>query len=256
MKTSNNKYKILVLSDLKNNIGNTLKSTISLAKMIGGEIELFHVKGAADVVGSDNQLSAMRTINKKYIETDNTIKKELAALSSEYNTNIHYTFSFGSVKKEIEKHIKELQPDIVVLGKRKKATLSLLGDQITQFVLKQHKGAVMIASDNHILEPDQEISLGMLNEANNTPNLAFADNLIGNAQRPLKSFKIVKNSAEMEGNPTPVNQNIVEYVFEQSDNAIKNLSNYLSKNNINLLCVNRETNYAINKLDVSLLVAN
>ncbi len=31
----------------------------------------------------------------------------------------------------------------------------------------------------------------------------------------------------------------MEYVFEENDNTIKNLSNYLSKNNINLLCFDR-----------------
>lgn len=33
-----NKYKILVLSDLKKTTVSTLKSTVNLAKMIGGEV--------------------------------------------------------------------------------------------------------------------------------------------------------------------------------------------------------------------------
>ncbi|MFY0628747.1 MAG: universal stress protein [Flavobacteriaceae bacterium] len=256
MKTSNNRYKILVLSDLKNNVKNTLKSTLSLAKMVDGDIQFFHVKGASEIVGTENQLSAMRTINREYITTENKIKKEVKSFSSDYDTNIQYAFSFGSIKEEIGNYINEYQPDIVVLGKRKKTSLSFIGDHVTQFVMKKHKGAVMIASDDHILEPDQSISLGLLDEKNNALNVDFANNLIQNAQRPLKSFKVVKNSDQLEKNPTPANQDTVEYVFEQNDNVIKNLSNYLSKNNVNLLCVNRENDYAINKLNVSLLVAN
>jgi hypothetical protein len=63
------------------------------------------------------------------------------------------------------------------------------------------------------------------------------------------------------------NKETVEYVFEENDNTLKTLSNYLLKNNVNLLCVNRESknkkenkekkadiNNIINNLDVSLFL--
>lgn len=256
MKTSNNTYKILVLSDLKGNASNTLKSTISLAKIIHGEIDLFHVKKLTEIVGKENQLSAMRTINSQYSKTEKKIHDLIKPFKENYGAHIHSSFSFGNVKDEIEKYINESQPDMIVLGKRKANPFSLIGDSITQFVMKKHKGPIMIASGDHILEPNQTISLGMIDGIDRSLNVDFAESLIENAQRPLKSFRILKNSEKLEKNPTPVNQKMVEYVFEQGDHAIKSLSNYLSKNNINLLCVNRESNYPINKLEVSLLVAN
>ena len=256
MKTSNKNYKILVLSDLKEPITNVLKSTISLAKMIDADIQFFHVKRAAEIVETENQLSAMRKINREYITTENKIRKEVFSLSSNYDVSINYAFSFGNVKEEIGKYIKDYKPDVIVLGKRKKNPLSIIGDNITKFIMKNHKGAIMIASKNKILEPTQPISLGLLNEKDTTINVDFAKDLIKHAQQPLMSFNIVKNPSSLEKNPTPVNKNKVEYVFEKSDSVIKNLSNYISKNNINLLCVNRKNDYDFNKLNVSLLVTN
>ena len=256
MKTSNKNYKILVLSDLKEPITNVLKSTISLAKMIDADIQFFHVKRAAEIVETENQLSAMRKINREYITTENKIRKEVFSLSSNYDVSINYAFSFGNVKEEIGKYIKDYKPDVIVLGKRKKNPLSIIGDNITKFIMKNHKGAIMIASKNKILEPNQPISLGLLNEKDTTINVDFAKDLIKHAQQPLMSFNIVKNSSSYEKKPTPVNKNKVEYVFEKSDSVIKNLSNYISKNNINLLCVNRKNDYDFNKLNVSLLVTN
>jgi nucleotide-binding universal stress UspA family protein len=254
MKTSKT-YKILVLSDLKKSSNHLLKSSISLAKVIDADIQLFHVKNASEIVGRENQLSAMRSINKEYVKTEQKIKKLIAPFATDYDVNIDYAFSFGNPKKEISKHIEESQPDIVVIGKRKYNPLSLIGDQITQYVLKQYKGTVLISSNKSTLEPNQQISLGLLNGTNEHLNVDFADDLMNYAEVPLTSFKIIKSPEDVQKNETPSNQKMIEYVFEQSDSVLKNLSRYLSKNKVNLLCVNRENNDAISKLNVSLLVA-
>ena len=147
MKTSNKNYKILVLSDLKEPITSVLKSTITLAKMIGADIQFFHVKRASEIVETENQLSAMRKINREYITTDKKIRKEVFSFSSNFDVSINYAFSFGNVKEEIVKYIKDYKPDVIVLGKRKKNPLSIIGDNVTQFIMKNHKGAIMIASE-------------------------------------------------------------------------------------------------------------
>ena len=73
----NNKYKILVLSDLKKSTSATLKTAVSLAKMIDGEIEFFHVKKPIDIVEKENQLSAIRTINENHTLIRKKIEKLL-----------------------------------------------------------------------------------------------------------------------------------------------------------------------------------
>lgn len=264
----NNKYKILVLSDLKDTSSTALKSTIGLAKMIDADIHLFYVKNPTDIIEKDNQLSAIRVINDEYTSTNKKLENVVKSFSKVYGIGIDYKFEIGNVKNEIDTYIKKVQPDIIVLGKRKSKPLNFIGDNIIGFVLKKFDGVIMIAGNENPLEPNGNLSLGLLNDMEHDFNMEFVENLMAHTQKPLKSFKIVKTSNKSKEVYTTSNKKTVEYVFEQSDNSIKNLSNYLSKNDINLLCVNREEkndhqkanaiksniNDLINKLDVSLLL--
>ena len=69
------KCKILVLSDLDTSTEKIIKNGVNLAKIVDGEINFFCVKKATDIVEKESQLSAMRTINEKFLEVDNSIKK-------------------------------------------------------------------------------------------------------------------------------------------------------------------------------------
>ncbi|AUP79654.1 universal stress protein [Flavivirga eckloniae] len=236
-----NKYKILVLSDLKKSTSTTLKSTTSLAKMINGDIQFFHVKKPTDIVKKENQLSAMRTINKEHFTIEKEIQSLIKPISEDYGLNIDYSFAYGNVKDELRKYIKTNKPDIIVLGKRKPKRLNILGDGITRFILKEHEGAIMLADNDNVLEPNKEISLGMLNGVEESSNFEFIEDLINHTQEPLKSFKIGKDDSDTAPNAKKhMDKKMVEYVFEPNDNTIDKLSNYVSKSNINLLCVNRE----------------
>ncbi len=244
------KYKIVVLSDLNSSTRTTLKSTVSLAKIVNGDIEVFSVKRPTDIVDKENQLSAIRTINSLHTKTDKKIQNLIQPISKDYEIAIKYSFAFGNIKNEISNFIKKSRPDIIVLGKRKPRPFNFIGDNITQFVLNTFKGVIMIATDKNALEPNKEISLGMLNNLEPSFNLEFAEDLMAHAQKPLKSFKIVKNSYLLKEIPQPANKKMVEYVFEHNDGTIKNLSNYLSKNNINLLYIDRAKQQTDNKTDL------
>jgi len=255
-------YNILVLSDMKSTTKNLVKSTIGLAKMIDGKVDFFHVKKPTDVVEKENQLSAMRAINDDYTSTRKKVQKLLDSVSEEYDTDISFNFSFGNVKDEIVKYIQETKPDIIVLGKRKATPFNFIGDNITQLVLQKHEGVIMIASPKNILDPNKELSLGILNGTEGLFNIEFAENLIYSTQKPLKSFKFTNSYNTSKETNTKIKT--IEYVFEQNDQSIRSLSNYVSKNNINLLCVNRSNEKTgnhtdikdvIHKVNVSLLVA-
>ncbi len=264
------KHKILVLTDLKDSTSATIKSTISLSKMIDGDIELFYVKNASDVVKRDNQLSAIRTINSEYRAANKKIQNLIKSISDNYHETINYRLAIGNVKNEIDSYIKEHQPDIIVLGKRKSIPLNFIGDNITDFILKNHNGVIMIVANENALEPNKKLSLGILNGIEQPPNILFADDLMKHIQEPLKSFKIIDNSSSPKQVNTATNKQIVEYVFENGDDSINTLSNYLSKKNINLLCIDRDKKDVnnnqentskldikdvISKLNVSLLIS-
>jgi nucleotide-binding universal stress UspA family protein len=254
------KYKILVLSDLNKSVSKTLLSSVSLAKIVNAKINFLYVKKPTDVVEQDSQLSAMRTINQEYFSIDKKIKELIKPISESYNVAINHTFTIGNIKNEIEKYIDENKPDIIVLGKKKSRIVSFLGDNITQFILNKHNGAIVIADENNVLEPNKELSLGLFNSIN-TSN-SFVAKIIASTQKPLKSFKILESSTNSE--KVLNDEKIVEYVFEKGDNVIKNISNYLTKSNVNLLFVNRQNQSekslklnikdVINDLDCSLFL--
>jgi len=233
------KYKILVLSDLKKSTSKTLKSTVSLAKMIDADINFFYVKKPNEILEKENQLSANRLINQEYNLTEKKIQDLINPISKDYGVTINYAYAFGNIKNEIEKFINDCKPDIIVLGKRKSKTLSLIGDNITDFVLKTHSGAILIANKEIALASNQDLSLGMLNSIATTFNIDLIEDLIANTKEPVKSFKIIKNPNVSKKTDVTKGKKMVEYVFEHNDNTIKNLSRYLLKNDISLLCIDR-----------------
>jgi nucleotide-binding universal stress UspA family protein len=254
------KYKILVLSDLNKSASKTLLSSVCLANIVNAKINFLYVKKPTDVVEQDSQLSAMRTINQEYFSIDKKIKELIKPISESYNVAINHTFTIGNIKNEIEKYIDENKPDIIVLGKKKSRIVSFLGDNITQFILNKHNGAIVIADENNVLEPNKELSLGLFNRINTSNN--FVAKIISSTQKPLKSFNILESSTNSE--KVLNDKKTVEYVFEKGDNVIKNISNYLTKSNVNLLFVNRQNESVnstkfnikdvINDLDCSLFL--
>lgn len=254
-------YKILVLSDLNQSTSNTLKSSISLAKIVNAEINFFHVKNPTDVVDTENQLSAMRAINDDYIITNNKIRNIIDPICNTYNIAVNHKFTTGNLKNEIQKYIEENKPDIIVLGKRKSKLVNFIGDNITQFVLNKHKGIIVIANGNKVLEPNKELGLGLFN--NTITNDAFLREIISSTKKPLNYFKIVE-SLTTSNKEQVLNNNTIEYAFVKGSDIVKNISNYLSKSNVDLLCINRENSISgttktnlsnlINKLDCSLIL--
>lgn len=235
----NNRYKLLILSDLKEGTINTLKSAISLAKMIGADIDFFHVKKPIEVVETFSQLSAMRSINKEHIVTEKKIKDLLSSTTKDIDLKVKTSFSLGNVKNEIENKINNSKPDIIVLGKRKYNSLKFIGDNITDFVLSIHKGPVLMVSDNCNIKSDQELTLGLYNRKDDTLDFMFADDLLENTKQPIRVYNIMETSDYNDATSNKINSQSIDYVFEKNDNALNTLSSYLDKSNVNLFCVNR-----------------
>jgi hypothetical protein len=149
------KYKILVLSGLNKATSNILKSGVSLAKIVDADINLLYVKTPTEVVKNESQLSAIRTINKEYLSTNNIIKDLIKPISENYNVNINHSFTIGNLKNEISKYIDDNKPNVIILGKRKSKALKFIGDNITQFILKKHNGAIIIVIDKKTLDKNK-----------------------------------------------------------------------------------------------------
>lgn len=232
----NRNYRILVLSDLRKTTKTILNNTAGLAKMIGGEIALLHVKRPLAVVKQDNQLSAVRSINDTYTSTKKHIKQLVDPIAEEFGIDVNTTFKVGNIKEEINRQIQEFRPDIIVLGQRKSTPIKVWRDGITKHVISTFDGLVMIASHEQVIANNKELSLGVLNgnKDSNSMKIGLLEDLMRQSSLPLKSFKIAHG--KKESNPEEqTNRQIVEYVFEPQDNAINNMSTYLTRTKVDLL---------------------
>ena len=236
------KYKIVVFSDLKKSLGNTLKSTLSLAKMLNGEIAIFHVKKATEVVTEDSHLSAIRSLNSEYRDMDNDINSIVTTYSKDFGVPLTYSCTIGNLKNEIANYIEKEKPDFIVSGKRKSKVFNILGDNLIPFVLKKHNGPVFLSDENQVLNIDKDLSLGVLSGDEETSIASLTENLLLHSQKPLKSFRILKNADTSDKTKVSKERKEIEFVFDSNDNSIKNISNYVAINNINLLCINRSQN--------------
>ena len=260
-------YKIAVFSDLNKGSNTALKYAIGLSKMINASIDFFYVKEASRIVESENQLSAMRSINEEYTLTKKKIEALIISTSNKHDVPVTYSFSFGNVKNEIEKYIAENMPEIIVLGKRKSKKI-LGGDRVTEFVLKAFKGKIIIAANGNLLNSEHQVSLGLLNESAHLDKDELVRYLLKQSKQPLKNFKVVSNSASVSEKGISNSLKSVAYVFESNDQIYEKLTKYISKSNINLLCIGRngentmdKENFVktaipevMNKTDVSILI--
>ncbi|MEM9678831.1 MAG: universal stress protein [Bacteroidota bacterium] len=230
MKT-NSTYKIAVLTDLSSSADQTLKSAVNLSKLLNGHIDLYYAKSSNGIAKFENQMSSLRALNEAYTDTKIQLSELAKRMSKTEGVNINYTFSVGQVKREIKDYLTQTQPDIVVLGKKKQKLVNGFGDGITKFVLKHHKGGVMISSPYNMME--QDLTLGMVNTNLELLNTPLAKHLTTMSSSPLKSFVI--GNQKSTSSKSEHNVETIEYVFEDGPNSIKTVSNYVNKNNIKLL---------------------
>lgn len=235
MKTKS--YRILVLSDLKGSSEKLIESTVNFAKRVNGDLDFFHVKKPADIVEKENQINAIRDIKKEYKLADKQLEDLTSSISGDYN--VTYSFAFGNVKSEIEKHIENTGPDVIILGKRKLKSLGLLGDKITRFVLKKYTGAILITSEEKKLSFETDIALGVLNSFDDA--LDIEKRMIGESTKPIKVFKVADNKVQDQDSVRSKSEEPkVEYVFDKQDDTLKKILKFLPKSNVDLFCVRRD----------------
>lgn len=166
----NNKYKILVLSDLKEKSIQALSYAAKLSKEIDANVEFFYAKSATEVAQTADALSAISVITEVSNKIGEKIKNVVTPISKDNNVEIKTAFAYGNVKNEIKNHIEMSQPDMIILGEREEKRFKFLGDNITRLVNKNYNGVVFVATDKTILDANGEVSLDSLGLKNNIDN--------------------------------------------------------------------------------------
>ncbi len=272
-----NKYRILVLIDLLPRSEKTLIDAVNLAQIIHGNIEVFYVKPLTDIIDHENQMSAMRAMEEERLATKKKLQDLIDPVAKNEGISIDIDFTFGNVKNEIEKHLKKTNPDIVVLGKRKRKLINLLGDNVTQFILNTFSGIILMGGEAKKLQLNDEISIGLFNDAVAGCNIEIIQDLSKRTMARIKLFGLRKKSDTLVKNVMATRlktihniEEIIEYEFEEGSHGLDGLANYVTKNNVGLLCIGRgerkkgwtdryiggapSVNKAIQKLNIPLLI--
>ena len=248
------KYRILVVSDQTKSSRTALKNAVNLAKTIDGSIELFYVKPPAQVIKFDNQLSAMRELNRERLRIEKEMRAVVDQIAENERIPIIFDFTFGNVTNEVKKHIDKTQPDVVVLGKTKTKVNNLFGTDLTSYVLKNFKGTLLISSNDKALRAPNEISLGILDDILSHVNGDLAEKLEKNSANPITWFKInstdslpEEGSEDQNLNETVTPSGTTTFEFEQGANFSNSVSKYVERSGVDLLCVRRSRLMDFNK---------
>lgn len=230
-----NKHKIVLFTDLQGNISNLLKSAVSLAQMINGKIEVLHITKPTAVIGKENQLSAIRSLNREYILADKRMKDIVSPLIDDYGVPITYSSTFGNIKNEIDRYLNKNNPDIIVMARHNSKHFNTAENRIINFVLSVFKGTVLIVSHDKGLEPGIKMGMGSLNCSEAAFRSSVTEQLLLYANSTLKSFNIVQSANALPKTDISIGRKTINYVFDCNENTVNNLPVYLSISNIDLL---------------------
>ena len=261
------KNNIVVLINLDKPQPNIVQNSINVANSINAAVTFLYVKKATEAVQNENHISAIKTLTDTHMRIDGKMRELLEPFQQTTETELRSKIAIGNVKYHIEKHLNDINPDLVILGKRSKKILPWEGDRLTEFVVNKFQGPVMISSTDQVLELNEQLSLGLLSTTGTDSPKGFVSDLLKISSKPVKSFRIVNKTGESEL-PRPMPFKTVEYAFDPGDDAVKNLSKYVLRNNVNLLFLDRDQvtkgnrktsstnmNEVINQLPSSLLLA-
>ncbi len=258
-KNHSHKYHLLVLMDLSKASETALKNAVQLAKVIKGKVEVFHVKVPADVVNYENQYSAMRAIQEDARKAQARLKRIIRKLEKEERIHISFQIAYGNVKNAIKEKLSKVDPDIILLGKRKSKVVSILNHGITNFVLKESSSNILIAGEDHKFHSYTDISLGVYGEALHQEGLEIINDLNQKNTSPIRFFS-VRNQDDKRQAALKQTKEGVSYVFSEGTNALDGLASYISRTNMQLFCIPRKhgikasVQQMVDKLDIPVLI--
>ena len=218
------KKRILVLSGLNQEIESTIKTAISIAKIIGASVDFLYVKKPTAIVDQESQLSAIRSINREPITMQRKVDEILHPYQEQYAVEIKGKFTYGNVKSEIRNYIDKTRPDMVILGKRKFTPIKIKDIGVTDFVLQIFDGPVIITSPTGMLEPESDLSIAILKNANDKNSNLTIQELVDQSKYPLKSFAIVSQSERKKLADKNLDNSSNDFIFEKNDNILKSIS--------------------------------
>ena len=253
METTNNmmdnqtvktRYNLLVLTDFSDVSYAALKYAISLAKSIKSTIHVCHIANPGKIVESDNQASVLRDLETKTKKIEQKMGAIIDMITAEGINSIPY-YSMGNIICEFEEQIEIINPDVVIIGK-KIGNLSLSG-KITSYLMNEYSGSLLIVGRESEFQNDTKISLGCNNSTLDRydPHMLFSLDRQTKAPLTLLNVKNLNGSGKEIIVPQTWWKSIYEidrdikFVYEKDSRVVDGMLNYISRNNIGLLCIGK-----------------
>jgi|GEM_PF-4674469 len=237
--------KILTLIDVQEPIDTIIKSTVNLAKTFDAEVKFLYVQKSMDTTKTENQIAVIQdlTQQRNAIARYKILVKRARKLQG---LKLDFAVVSGPLKKTIQSEVETYQPDLIVLGKRRPNLFRIIGREVTDFVLKIFDGPLLIAHPTKVLEIKEDLSLGVLNDLSTIEENDVSNALIEQSKKPVKYFSIT-DDASLSTNTNDAGIPIISFIFENNQNAMKNVTNYVHKNDVQLLFLGRTNQENSNK---------
>lgn len=266
-------YNYLVLTDFSEASYSALKYTISLAKLIKGNIHICHIANPSNIVKNDNQVAAMRDVNSETEKIGKKIGAIVEMIIAEGINAIPYC-SIGNIIYEFKELTNQLKPDVVILGKKKENPK--LSGKITSYLMNEYLGSLLIVKEDKIFQNGTKISVACNNNTFDLydPKLIFSLN--NQTKLPLKLLNIKQKNDSNQKITIPQTWRESSYEIdesiqlEQNTTIVDSLLQHIINNDTELLCIGRDKsrNYlqrifssspstlkdVVNKIDTPILV--
>ncbi len=238
--TKKHGFDFLILVDFTEPSYKALDYLIKLVKTVGGGIEIYCMVDLSGVADSDNQITALRSIQteKRRIERKLSSIVEMIELEG---IRAASSYSLGNLKSELKLKLVQAKPDVVVVGKENGGT-----DWLLNYLINSYNGPVLILGDQSDFLKGAKITIGYGPDTLDKYDFRFISKLSQVSETPLTLLKVT-SPAEKEGSSAASNMPPVSgqsdlyfrFEYKNSSNVASALLEDASKSNVELLCVGR-----------------
>ncbi len=242
-KYKNIKYEFLVLMDFSESSYIALKYAISLAKITDSKIHVYHVGNPGKIAVSDNQVAVLRAFESENKKVEDKLGSIVEIITTEGIQAIcHHTI--GNIINELEKLIDQVNPDLIVVGK-KKEKLRFSG-KLTNFLLNKYSGSLLIVGKEIAFQTGTKISIACNGNTLYQYGPQIVSKIDHHTKAPLTLVNVQKLSESNEKLDLPkiwqsfytMNLNInIEY--QNNSSVILGLIEHISEKKIELFCIGR-----------------
>ena len=226
-------FRFLVVFDQSKAAHVGLQNAINLAKPINGAIDILCINQLSNIEKTENQVAFLRELKEMHQRIKLEMQKLVNLISDTEELTIIYSYTYGNLIEEVQKHIQMTEPDMVVIGRQKRGFLNSFNIRKLNQLRVNYDGLILLSGEKNNLSNTKKLKLGFLDEKEINNSFNLIQELIRKTKPILSVFTIFnKKNVKKESKPKKV-----IYEFEENDVVDSNITNYIHKNRIDLLCV-------------------